>query len=199
MWSVLYACSKQITRCYCFLSLENSDAIIVVCLKWPGEPAWVWFLRAVDKAAFWQKSCPAFNSFWNFILLTRWTSTIKQPHWGREEKTNKSELWNPLTYTQLKFTFWRLAGKLSDWERYFEAWKSQIVLIFKTKKWSHFFWGWRLVFLSYVFTQDICKIDIKFSVRCMVWPSTSLFQPEFTSKILIRSQLLILPDFFQNS
>ena len=41
---------------------------------------------------------------------------------------------------------------------------------------------------AYVITLDICNkfIEIKFSVRCMVWPSTSPFQPERILKILIR-------------
>ena len=40
--------------------------------------------------------------------------------------------------------------------------------------------------------KDICNkfIQIKFSVRCMVWPSTSLFQPERILKILMRSDNL---------
>ena len=33
---------------------------------------------------------------------------------------------------------------------------------------------------AYVITQDICNkfIEVEFSVKCMVWPSTSPFQPK---------------------
>ena len=40
------------------------------------------------------------------------------------------------------------------------------------------FWGWRLIFWSYVIMQDICNIfiEINFCFGCMVWPWLRLFQ-----------------------
>ena len=42
----------------------------------------------------------------------------------------------------------------------------------KLKNGLIFFWGWRLIFLSYVIMQDICIkfIEINFCFGCMVWP-----------------------------
>ena len=42
--------------------------------------------------------------------------------------------------------------------------------------------------------QDICNkfIEVKFSVRCMVWLSTSPFQPKRILKILVRRCVTML-------
>ena len=96
--------------------------------------------------------------------------------WGRVEKTNKSELWNRLTYRLLIYIFSQMRNlevKIPIWIFFFE-------------KTSYFFWGWRLnFFLSPCYhTQDICNnfIGSKFSVGCMVWSDANYSKIKSTPK-----------------
>ena len=85
-----------------------------------------------------------------------------QPLWV--EKTNKSELWNCLTYRVLISIFEVVMktffSQLRNFEIEIPIWK----YFYRKNGLFFFFWGWRLNFVwAHVITQDICNkfIDSK--------------------------------------
>ena len=98
------------------------------------------------------------------------------------EKTNKSELWNRLTYRVLIYIFevgmktFRLNWEISRSKKN------------KSKKRPHLvFWGWRLNFFwAHVIMQDICNklIELNFCVGCMVSRPNCLLQDSTTISLI---------------